>query len=97
LAKPLAIDPNVLRRMRSLPESDKRACLLALLELNEVFGRAHGHSGVGIRKLGGKLFECRAGLALRFVFQDRPTGLFVVLLGSHDEVREFLRGGREAR
>ena len=64
-----------------------------MCELAESFGQPHAHSGLGIRKLGNKLFECRASLALRFVFQDRPTDLFVAFLGSHDEIKALLRSG----
>jgi hypothetical protein len=49
---------------------------------------------VGIRKLGSKLFECRANLSLRFLFQDRPTDLFVSFLGTHDQVQALLRSGK---
>jgi hypothetical protein len=94
LAKPLSIDSGVLGRLRALPKSERTECLLALCELTESFGRPHAHSGLGIRKLGNKLFECRAGLALRFVFQDRPTDLFVSFLGNHDEIKALLRSGK---
>jgi hypothetical protein len=94
LAKPLSIDSGVLDRLRELPKSERAECLLALCELTESFGRPHAHSGLGIRKLGNKLFECRAGLALRFIFQDRPTDLFVSFLGNHDEIKALLRSGK---
>jgi hypothetical protein len=94
LARPLSIAPGVLQRLRELPKSEKVECLLALCELAESFGQPHTHSGIGIRKLGAKLFECRGSLALRFIFQDRPTDLFVAFLGSHDEVKALLRGGK---
>lgn len=77
-----------------MPEIEKKACLLVLLELADAFGRPHLHSGLGIRKLGGKLFECRCGLALRFIFQDRAAELFISFLGTHDEVKALLRGTR---
>ena len=83
----------MLHRLQELPKSEKAECLLALCELAERFGRPHTHSGLGIRKLGNKLFECRAGLALRFIFQDRPTDLFVSFLGNHDEIKALLRSG----
>lgn len=94
MAKPLSIDPGVLRRLRELPKSERVECLLALCELGESFGRPHVHSGLGIRKLGDKLFECRGSLALRFVFQDRPTDLFISFLGNHDEIKALLRSGK---
>ena len=84
----------MLRRLRELPKTERVECLLALCELNESFGRPHAHSGLGIRKLGNKLFECRGILALRFIFQDRPADLFVSFLGNHDEVKTLLRSGK---
>jgi hypothetical protein len=94
LTKPLAIDSDVLGRLRELPKSERAECLLALCELTESFGRSQAHSGIGIRKWGNKLFECRASLALRFIFQDRPTALFVSFLGKHDEIKAMLRSGK---
>ena len=89
--KPLSIDPAVLRRLKSLPKSERAECLLALYELPEMFGRPHVHSGLGIRKLGSRLFECRGNVALRFIFQDRPSALFVSFLGTHDEIKALLQ------
>jgi hypothetical protein len=94
LTKPLSIDSGVLRRLRELPKNEKVECLLALCELVESFGRPHAHSGLGIRKLGDKLFECRGSLALRFIFQDRPADLFVSFLGNHDEIKALLKSGK---
>ena len=94
MSKPLAIDPGVLRRLRELPKNERAECLLALCELTESFGKPHVHSGLGIRKLGEKLFECRANLALRFIFQDRPSDLFVSFVGNHDEIKALLKTGK---
>ena len=69
-------------------------CLLALCELTENFGQPHSHGGLSISKLGNKLFECCGSLALRFVFQDRPTELFVSYLGNHSEIKELLKIGK---
>jgi hypothetical protein len=84
----------VLRRLRELPKSERVECLLALCELVESFGQPHAHGGLGIRKLGNKLFECRASIALRFIFQDRTADLFVSFLGSHGEIKALLRSGK---
>ncbi len=94
MSKPLAIDPGVLRRLRELPKNERVECLLALCDLTESFGRPHVHGGLGIRKLGEKLFECRANLALRFLFQDRPSDLYVSFVGNHDEIKKLLKSGR---
>jgi len=93
LSKLLAIDPAVIRRLRELPKNERVECLLALCDLVEVFGLPHVHSGLGIRKLGGKLFECWGNRDLRFIFQDRGAKLFISFLGNHDEIRTLLRRG----
>jgi len=64
------------------------------VELRKVFGQPHVHSGLGIRKLTHNSFECRASLALRFVFHDAGTHLQVTHLADHNEVRRLLRSGQ---
>jgi hypothetical protein len=93
LSRLLSIDPSVLRRLRQLPKSERVECLLALCDLVEGYGQPHVHSGLSIRKLGNKLFECRGNRDLRFIFQDRANELFVSFLGNHDEIRVLLRRG----
>lgn len=94
MAKILAIDPAVIRRLRELSRKDRAECLLALCELPEAFGRPHVHARIGIRKLGKKLFECRADLSLRFIFLDRPDEFYVSFLANHDEVKTLLTSGK---
>jgi hypothetical protein len=93
LSKLLVIDPTVIRRLHELAKNERVECLLALCDLVDGFGQAHVHSGLGIRKLGNKLFECRGNRDLRFIFQDRGTELFVSFLGDHDEIKTLLRRG----
>ena len=94
LAQPLAIDPEVLKRLGTLSKGERAECLQALCDLCETFGRPPVHSGVSIRKLGRSLFECRGNPDLRFVFQDRPDCLYVRCLGNHDEIQSLLRSGK---
>ena len=68
-------------------------CLLALCDLVDGFGQPHVHSGLGIRKLATKLFECCGNRDLRFIFQDSGEELFISFLGNHDEIRALLRRG----
>jgi len=93
LNKRLAIDPSVLPRLRQLPKSERVECLLALCDLVEGYGQPYVHSGLSIRKLGNKLFECRGNRDLRFIFQDHESELFVSFLGNHDEIRTLLLRG----
>ena len=94
MTKLLSIDPAVLRRLRGLPKNERVECLLTLCDLADNFGQPHVHTGLGIRKLGNKLFECRGNRDLRFLFQDGSTELYVSFLGNHDEVNILLRRGK---
>jgi len=94
LSKALSLAPQFLKKLRELPERERVECVLALCELPEAFGRPHIHSGLGIRKLGPNLFECRCGLSRRILFREYPDELFVFFLGTHEEVGALLRSGR---
>lgn len=91
MSKLLSIDPAVLPRLQNLPKNERAECLLALCELPEIFGRPHVPSGLGIGKLGGKIFECRGNVSLRFIFRDRLSDLIVSFLANHNEVKTLLQ------
>jgi len=55
--KPLVIKPLVFERLAALSKDNREECWDALLQLAEAFGQPHLHRGIGIRKLGGLLFE----------------------------------------
>ena len=93
MSKLLAIDPAVIRRLRELPKNEKVECLLAICDLVDGYGQPHDHSGLAIRKLGGKLYECRGNRDLRFIFKDRGAELYFSFLGNHDEIRTLMRRG----
>jgi hypothetical protein len=81
----------VQKQLLALPKNERADILLKLLEIGNAFGNPHAHSGLGIRKLRANLFECRARLSLRVAFWSLPDGLWVSLIGSHDEVQKYLR------
>jgi hypothetical protein len=63
----------------------------AIARLAESFGQPHLHSGLSIRPFG-RYFEFRAGLGLRVLFLVEGGALFLTFVGSHDEVRAFIKG-----
>ena len=88
------ISPDLLREIRKLSKG-KRTRLGAVIEsARQSWGRPHEHSGIGIRRLGSDLYECRSGLDQRLVFQSLDGLLYFHFLGNHDEVRCFLRSHR---
>lgn len=80
------------RDVRDLDEDQRRAVFDAILALPRVMGDPHAHAGLGIRKLHRSgIWEARVGLGLRLVFGLQPELLALVRVGSHDDVRSFLR------
>lgn len=66
----------------------------ALKRIVEGFGNPHAHTGLSIRKLGLRHYECRTGLAWRLVFEASKGVLTFDFAGDHDEVQNYLRGKR---
>jgi len=85
------ISPDLLREIRKLSKGKRVGIGAAIESARQAWGRPHEHSGLGIRSLGGGLYECRSGLDQRLVFQSLDGLLYFHFLGNHDEVRCFLR------
>jgi len=77
------------RALRRLAEKDLARIADALDHIVRAFGNPHEHHG--LRKLRGRIYEFRVGIDLRIVFRREPDTLFLLLLGSHDEIRRFLK------
>lgn len=63
-----------------------------LVQLAEGFGKPHAHSGLGLRRLLDNAFEFRISRGIRVVFLFfKPNRLQLMMTGTHDEVRVWLR------
>lgn len=86
----IGIDPKLRRFFRELPKSQRFEVGSLIEKVRQNFGNPHLHTGIGIRKLTGKFYECRWRLATRLVFEKRDSVLYFHLSGNHDEVKRFL-------
>jgi mRNA-degrading endonuclease RelE of RelBE toxin-antitoxin system len=77
------------RSFDSLPPGVQNQIEDAIPALAEAFGKPHAH--LGLRKLGKQLYEFRVGLQWRIVFRHEPGALYLLLVGTHDEIRRFIR------
>ncbi len=84
------------RRFKKLvSEAGRQDGVSATLKLViEGFGNPHAHSGLSIRKIGRRLYECRTNLAWRLIFEADKGVLGFDFVGNHDEVQKYLRGSR---
>ena len=63
-----------------------------LLALVETFGRPHARAGLGLRRLRDNALEFRISRGTRVVFLlFKSNRLQLMMTGSHDEVRAWLR------
>ncbi len=94
MAKPIVIGVAVLERLSGASRAERAERLLALHDLHDTFGNPHRPTGLSIRKLRAKTFECRANIKLRYLFENRPECLYVFTLADHDGVQRMLRSGK---
>lgn len=77
---------------RALREEDRGRILDVILVLPRALGGPHAHAGLGLRKIHPTgIWEARVGLGLRLLFTTEPGLLTLVRVGTHDEIRRFLR------
>jgi hypothetical protein len=87
----LVAEAGFLRAYRRLAETDAHRVDEALAQLRHYLATGDAAAGLGIKHLGGRTYECRAGLALRIVYVVVEAEVVLSLLGHHDEVRRFLK------
>ena len=87
------VTEDLLEQIRSRSKSERQEIGDAINGVLEIWGRPHGHSGIGIRRLTKTIFECRVGLddRLAFVFIATPPELVIFFIGDHDEIQKVIR------
>ena len=91
MARQLLVKARFQRAYDRLSSAEQDLVKKALRLLQQYLETGHAPGGLGLKKLGPGVYECRAGLALRGVYVDEGTVLALALLGSHNEVRRFLK------
>jgi hypothetical protein len=82
----------LLKTARGLGEDEIGEINAAIAAAQEHFGKPHLHAGIGLRKLGRKSYEARAGLNLRIVFVLEGAELIAHDIMDHNQVRQWLKG-----
>ena len=78
--------------IRGLTDLERAAAFDVLIALPKAMGQPHLHAGVGVRKLHPSgIWEARCGLGLRLVFTLAKDLATFVRIGSHDEVKRYLK------
>lgn len=87
----VAADKNIRVALAKLAPERQADVLAALRELPSAFGRPHAHAGIGLRQLRRGIYEARSGRQCRILFERDGDALVVKAIGSHDDIRRYLR------
>lgn len=77
-----------------LPRTDQSRVMEAERRIRAFYETRMSPHGLGVKKLfsgHARVFEARAGLRLRLLWVQSPGIVSFVFLGTHDEVRRYLR------
>ena len=91
MPRQIVVKAGFQRAYRRLSEQDRNLVDEALKRFDTYLQTQQAPPGLGIKHLGSRTYEFRAGLALRIVYVAEGAKIVLSLLGSHDEVRLFLK------
>lgn len=83
--------PTFNRRFKKLPNQKQECIFTAVESLKYFYQTRRPAAGLGLKNLRGNFWEIRASLQDRIVFSLEEDIINFVLIGSHDEVRRFLK------
>ena len=87
----LIATPRFRRSYSRLQKLQQQLVDAAIVGLEEYLRTRRAPVGLGVKKLGGGIFEARVNRSLRIIYLDEGTEITLAVLGSHDEVRRFLK------
>ncbi len=83
--------PSFVRSVRKLSPPDRTQLADCLEQFNNFVLTGDLPIGLGFKKIGQDKYEFRVGLRLRVVLKAEDDVYYLVLAGSHDEVKRYLR------
>ena len=88
----IALTDRFQRDARELQGAQRAAMFDMILSLPPAIGSPHLHAGLGIRKIHSSgIWEARMGLGLRVIVAIEKDLLSFVRIGSHDEIKRYLK------
>ena len=75
----------------ALSEENKRQVDESLKDFGHYLSTQKAPVGLGLKRLGEGVYEFRAGLSLRAVYVLGKSEVVLALLGTHDDVRRYLK------
>jgi len=92
--KKIVILPSFERSIRRFTPSEKDHLAVALEKFNDFLVTGRISSGLGFKKIGTDIFEFRINIRLRVIVKDEDDALYMVLAGSHEDIKRYLKDFR---
>lgn len=92
--KKVLILPSFERSVKKLPQQDKKQLAESLEMLNRFLLTGEAPFGFRFKKINSDKYEFRVGIRLRVIVKEDGDIFYLVLVGSHDEVRRYLKNFR---
>lgn len=94
--KKIVILPSFERSIKKLSQIDKKQLAKGLELLNQFLVSRNLHFGFGLKKINHDKYEFRVGIRLRVIIKEEGDVFYLVLAGSHDDVRRYLKDFRSS-
>ena len=89
--KNLAISKHFQKEFKKLTSTDQEKVREALKKLLHTLKSGHLPVGLGFKKINGDKYEIRADLKLRIAMKSEDNTLTCHLIGSHDDIKRYLK------
>lgn len=87
----VAVLPSFERSLKRLTPSQRKQLAESLEALNVFLISGELSQGLGFKKINHDKYEFRVGIHLRVIVKAEGEVLFLVLIGTHEDVKRYLR------
>ncbi len=92
--KKIVILSSFERSLKKLSPQDKKQTAESLESFNSMLVSGSFPAGLGFKKINHDKYELRVNIRLRVIIKSEGDTYYLVLVGSHDDVRRYLRDYR---
>ncbi|MDP2939129.1 MAG: hypothetical protein Q8O13_03485 [Candidatus Omnitrophota bacterium] len=92
--KKIVILPSFERSIKKLSPPEKKQLDKGLKLFNQFLVSGEFPFGFGLKKINHDKYEFRVGIRLRVIVKQEDDTFYLALVGSHDEIRRYLRNFR---
>jgi mRNA-degrading endonuclease RelE of RelBE toxin-antitoxin system len=90
----VAVAPSFERSLKRLSPSQRKQLSESLSDFYDFAATGFLSCGLGFKRLGPEIYEFRVDIRLRVLLRSEDDTFFLMFVGSHEDVRRYLREHR---